>query len=82
VSWLNGAVNGTTVTDSLTPSAQNRHLDGHWSAVFAQCAAPVVAVMQSVLSAAQKSFAQRHFQQIAAVDKLVSNVVLKLQKTH
>ena len=82
VSWLNGAVNGTRVTNSLTPSAQVVHLDAHWSAVFAQCAGPMVAVMQSVLPAAQKSFAQRHFQQIAAVDKLVSTVILNLQKTH
>jgi hypothetical protein len=81
-SWLNGAVNGTQFTNSLSPSATARQLDAHWSAIFAQCAAPVVSVMQSVLPAAQKSFVQRHFQQITAVEKLVATAVLNLQKTH
>ncbi len=79
--WLKGAVNGTGYisTEPLTPPQQVRHLDAHWTLVFAHCATPVVTAMERRLPALQKSFLQSHFQQISSADEKVAHVLADLE---
>jgi hypothetical protein len=83
VEWLRPALNGTTYTgaEPLIPPAPVRQLDAHWSSVFAQCAAPVVAAMQRLLPAVQKAFLQSHYQEVTATDKLVAHILADLERS-
>jgi hypothetical protein len=78
--WLTGVVNPAGWTNGSLASRPRAALDAHWTAVWARCAGPVVSVWQRLLLAAQKSFLEVHYQQVTALERLVGQSVLQLQK--
>jgi hypothetical protein len=64
-----GAVKGRSSTS--LPEASQAAVDGHWSAVFVSCAAPLVTLLQRLLPRLQTIFLQAHSKQVAALEALV-----------
>jgi hypothetical protein len=82
--WLRQIVNrgvfGQPVSAVRASTQPRAELDAHWSRVFTTCGGPLVMLMQRLLPAAQQTFMQAHFGQVAALEKLAVKTVGTLEK--
>ena len=78
--WLGNVVNPPSARSNVPPpSGPRAALDSRWSAVWAACAAPVVAVRQRLLLPVQRAFLRAHKRKVAALERAVAISLRELQ---
>lgn len=79
--WLDRMVNPPSAYSSSPPTSGPRvALDARWSAVFSDCARPVVPVTQRLLLSAQRAFLQAHYQEVTALERQVAQNIRLLER--
>jgi hypothetical protein len=89
ISWLEGVINqgafmivrnGAVGSLFQRSSAALGKTDAQWSAVFARCAGPLVAVLQGLWLQKQQAFMQTHFQQVTELETVATRTLSTLAR--
>lgn len=77
--WLGNVVNPQAASAGHSATAPRVAVDRFWTAAWAQCSPRVYAAWQASLLKAQKTFLAVHYQEVTALEQLVSKSVLQMQ---
>lgn len=91
INWLEGVINrgaifivrnGAVGRTFSSSSAALGKTDAQWSAVFARCAGPLVAVLQGLWLTKQQEFMQTHFQQVTELETVAARTLSTLARVN
>jgi hypothetical protein len=89
INWLEGVINrgafiivqrGAGSPGFSSSSSALGNTDAQWTAVFARCAGPLVAVLQGLWLEKQQAFMQTHFQQVTQLEKVAAQTLSTLAR--
>jgi hypothetical protein len=78
--WLADLVDPAASYDGTMSAGPRLALDARWTAVWANCAGLVVSAFQAQLVPVQKSFLQKHFQEVEVLERQVAKSEASLQR--
>lgn len=91
INWLEGVINqgafiiargGAGGTVFASRAAALSKTDAQWTAVFARCAGPLVAVLQGLWLEKQQEFMQTHFQQVTELETVAARTLSTLSRVN